>query len=67
MLGSSLLGGLSFLLIISYVLAKKNKTDASTHDEKKNVTQEKRQNIGKYIFLFFRAVSVDDCITDLIT
>ena len=49
MLGSSLLRALLFVLIASHVSAKQNTTASSTHDVKKNATQEKRQNIGKLV------------------
>ena len=50
MLGSSPLRGLLVLLITSQVSARSNTTASSTHGEKKNGTQERRQNIGKYIY-----------------
>lgn len=48
MLSSSLLRALLFLLVTSYVSAKKNKTTFSNQDVK-NQTSEKRQNIGKWL------------------
>lgn len=47
MLSSSLLRAILFLLVASHVLAKKNNT-STLNQERKNVTNEKRQNIGKY-------------------
>ena len=51
MLDSSPLRGLLVLLITSQVSARSNTTASSTHDVKKNGTQERRQNIGKYIYI----------------
>ena len=47
MLSSSLLRALLFLLVASHVSAKKNNT-APLNQERKNETNEKRQNIGKF-------------------
>ena len=47
MLSSSLLRALLFLLVTSYVSAKKNKTTSPNQDIK-NQTTDKRQNIGKW-------------------
>lgn len=48
MLSSSLLRALLFLLVTSYVSAKKNNTTYSDQ-EVKNQTSEKRQSIGKWL------------------
>ena len=48
MLSSSLLRALLFLLVTSYVSAKKNKT-TSSNENAKNQTTEKRQYIGKWL------------------
>lgn len=49
MLGSSMSTVISCLLIASYISAENERTDSLEHEQKKNGTQEKRQNISKYI------------------
>lgn len=49
MLDSSMSTVILCLLIASYVSAEKERTDSLEHEQKKNGSQEKRQNISKYI------------------
>lgn len=49
MLDSSMSTVILCLLIASYVSAEKERTDSLEHKQKKNGSQEKRQNISKYI------------------
>ena len=49
MLGSSMSTVILCLLIASYISAENERTDSLEHEQKKNSTQEKRQNISKYI------------------
>lgn len=49
MLGSSMSTVILCLLIASYISAEKTRTDSLENEQKQNGTQEKRQNISKYI------------------
>ena len=49
MFGSSVSTVILCLLIACYTSAEKERTDSLEHEQKKNGTQEKRQNISKYI------------------
>ena len=64
MLSSSFLGALLFLLVTSHVSTKENRT-ASSHQNTKNKTKEKRQNIGKCLLTREHLELSQYCITIL--